>query len=236
MAIKGYNAFPKALAFLEHHHQITVWWWCSGGLTRTPVGRIWPLWREAFGAFCSSSRLDLGIWGDLLSIRLHWKITIMITMLPLLVDSATYYYYSLRIFLISISWLSFTGVCMTASLLQSLPVSRTLLSILSDLKNGMVWMVSTRPFIFKSPSPFIYTLVTVPRAPIIIGINVPFMFRIFFSSLVRSRYLSFYSLSSYFYSLVSRGCKVHNFASTLFLLLILNTESGLPVDLSKQMA
>ena len=36
---------------------------------------------------------------------------------------------------------------------------------------------------------------TVPRAPIIIGINVTFMFHSFFNSLARSRYLSFFSLS-----------------------------------------
>ena len=56
-------------------------------------------------------------------------------------------------------------------------------------------MVSTRPFISKSSSPFINSLVTVPRAPIITGINVSFMFHNFFSSLVRSTYISFYSHS-----------------------------------------
>ena len=42
-------------------------------------------------------------------------------------------------------------------------VSRTLLSILADLNNALVWMVSTRPFIYKSSSPFINPLVTVPE-------------------------------------------------------------------------
>ena len=37
---------------------------------------------------------------------------------------------------------------------KSTQVSRTLLSILADLSNAFVWMVSTCPFIFKSSSPF----------------------------------------------------------------------------------
>ena len=68
--------------------------------------------------------------------------------------------------------------------------------ILADLSNAVVWMVYNRPFIFKSSSPFINPLVTIPRAPIIIGINVTFMFhRFLFSSLLRSRYLFSFSLS-----------------------------------------
>ena len=56
-------------------------------------------------------------------------------------------------------------------------------------------MNSSRPFIFKSSCPFINPLVTVPRAPIIIGINITFMCHSFFTSLSRSRYLFFFSLS-----------------------------------------
>ena len=78
---------------------------------------------------------------------------------------------------------------------KSPQVSKTLLSILTDLNNGIVWIVSTRPFISKSSSPFINPLVTVPKIPIMIGINVTFMFHIFFNSLVRSKYLFFFSLS-----------------------------------------
>ena len=72
---------------------------------------------------------------------------------------------------------------------KSPQVSRTLLSILTDLNNAVVWMVSTCPFISKSSSLFINLLVTVPRAPIIIGISVTFMFQFFFSSLASWRYL-----------------------------------------------
>ena len=74
-------------------------------------------------------------------------------------------------------------------------VFRTLLRILTDFHNAVVWMVSTRPLISKFSSPLINPLVTVLRAPIIIDINVTFIFHIFFSSLVRSRYSSFFSLS-----------------------------------------
>ena len=78
---------------------------------------------------------------------------------------------------------------------KSAQVSRTLLSILADLSNVVVWMVSTRPLVSKSSSPFNKLLVTVPRAPITIGTNVTFLFHTFFSSQARSRYLFFFPLS-----------------------------------------
>ena len=65
---------------------------------------------------------------------------------------------------------------------KSPQVSRILLNILTDLNNDVVWMISTRPLISKSSSP----LVTVPSAPITIGITVTFMFHSFFSSVARS--------------------------------------------------
>ena len=48
---------------------------------------------------------------------------------------------------------------------KSSQVSRTLLSILTDLNNAVVWMVFLRLLISKSACPFINLLVTVPRAP-----------------------------------------------------------------------
>ena len=56
-------------------------------------------------------------------------------------------------------------------------------------------MVSTRPPTSKSSRPFNNPLVTVPKAPITIGIIVAFMFHSFFNSPARSRYLSFFSHS-----------------------------------------
>ena len=61
-------------------------------------------------------------------------------------------------------------------------VSRTLLSILAVLNNVVVWMVSTHPAISNSSSPFINPLVTEPRAPIIISINVTIIIIIISSS------------------------------------------------------
>ncbi len=78
---------------------------------------------------------------------------------------------------------------------KSPQVSRTLLSILAVLNNVVVWMVSTRPPTSKSSSPFSNPLVTVPSAPITIGIIVTCMLHSFFNSLARSRYLSFFSHS-----------------------------------------
>ena len=79
---------------------------------------------------------------------------------------------------------------------KSPQVSRTLLSILTDLNNAVVWMVSTRSPTSKSSNPFNNPLVTVPKAPITIGIIITFMFHSFFNSLARSRDLFFsYSFS-----------------------------------------
>ena len=63
---------------------------------------------------------------------------------------------------------------------KSPQVSRTLLSILADLNNFVVWMASIRPPTSNSSSPFSNPLVTVPKAPITIGIIVTFMFHSFF--------------------------------------------------------
>ena len=78
---------------------------------------------------------------------------------------------------------------------KSSQVSCTLLSILADLNNAVVWMFSTCPVISKCSSPCTSPLLTVPRAPITINLFVAFMFFSFFSSLVRSRNLFFFSLS-----------------------------------------
>ena len=106
------------------------------------------------------------------------------------------YYYSLvRAFHISVSrWFFYWSLSDS----KSPQVSRTLLSILAVLNNAVVWMVSIRPPTSKSSSPFNSPLVTVPNAPITIGIIVTFMFHSFFNPLARSRYLSFFSLSSSF--------------------------------------
>ena len=76
---------------------------------------------------------------------------------------------------------------------KSLQIYRTLLSILADLNNAVVWMVSIRPVISKSSCPCTNPLMTVPRTPITIGIIVTHMFYSFFISLARWRYLFLFS-------------------------------------------
>ena len=59
---------------------------------------------------------------------------------------------------------------------KSPPVSRTFLSILADLNNVVVWMVSTHVLISNYSSPFTNRLVMVPSTWITIDITVNFMF------------------------------------------------------------
>ena len=74
-------------------------------------------------------------------------------------------------------------------------VSRTLHSILVDISNAVVWMVSTRPLNSKSSSLCTSPQVIAPSQSITIGITVTFIFHSFFSSLAMSSYLSLFSLS-----------------------------------------
>ena len=105
---------------------------------------------------------------------------------------------------------------------KSLRVSRTLLSILADLNNAVIWMVFIPPVISKSSCPCIIPLVTVPRTSITIGITVTFMlYNIFFQfpNMVQVLILLFTLFQ--FYSMVSRYSKVHHSASFLLLSLLL---------------
>ena len=98
---------------------------------------------------------------------------------------------------------------------KSPQVSRTLLSILADLKNAGVWMDSTYPAISKSSSPCTNPMVTALRALITIGIIVTFMFYSFFNSLTRSRYLSLF-LHSFNFTLWSAGTAKSTILQVLF--------------------
>ena len=115
-----------------------------------------------------------------------------------------YYYYSLRVF----HW--------SLSESKSPQVSRTLLSILADLNNATVWMVSTRLLISKSSSPFINPLVTLPRAPFTMGITAIYMFHSFFQFPSKVEVLILLFTFFQFYFVVSRDSKAQNFASYLF--------------------
>ena len=118
----------------------------------------------------------------------------------------------IRVFHIGVSWWAFTGDWVTASLL----VSRTLLSILAVFKNAVVWMVSTRPPTSKSSRPFNNPLVTVPKAPITIGIIVTFIFHNFLKFFIKVEVLISLFTFFQFHYVVSRDSKVDNFADFLF--------------------
>ena len=105
---------------------------------------------------------------------------------------------------------------MTASLLTS-PGH---LSTLAVLNNVVVWMVSTRPPTSKSSSSFSNPLVPIPNAPITIVIC---MFHIFFQFPSKVEVLILFFTFFQIYSVVSRDSKIDNFASSLFLLIILRS-------------
>ena len=112
---------------------------------------------------------------------------------------------------------------------KSPQVSRTLLRILAVLNNVVVWMVSTRPLTSKSSSPFSNPLVTVPNAPITIGIIVTCMLHSFFNSLARSRYVFSHSFSFILWSAgtaKSTILQVHFFLFIIIIIIITTTNNN----------
>ena len=102
-----------------------------------------------------------------------------------------YYSTPLRISHTSISWWFITAVFVTASLLKSQGLFSVFWPILIMLLFGWFQL----DLFFPSPNPFINPLGTLSSAPITTGTTVNFMFHNFFSSLPRSQYFSFFSLS-----------------------------------------
>ena len=100
-------------------------------------------------------------------------------------------------------------------------VSRTLLSILAVLNNAVVWMVSARPPTFKSSSPSNSPLVTVPNAPITIGIIVTCMFHSFFNSLARAMYSFSHSFSFILWSAGTAKSTILQIFFFLFIIIII---------------
>ena len=92
---------------------------------------------------------------------------------------------------------------------KSLQIFRILLSILCDLNNVVVWIVSTRPLISKPSSSLTKPLLSVPRPPMI------FQFLNFFNSLARSRYFSV----SFKFTVWSTGTANHTIHQVRFFLL-----------------
>ena len=111
-------------------------------------------------------------------------------------------------------------------------VSRILLSILAVFNYAVVWMVSPWPPTSKSSRPFNNPLVTVPKAPITIGIIDTFIFHSFFQFSSTVEVLISLFTFFQFYSVVSLDSKVHNFADFLsFLLLLIIIRSGLLAEI-----
>ena len=79
--------------------------------------------------------------------------------------------------------------------INSPQVSRTLLSILAVLNNAVVWMVFTPPPTSKSYNLINNHFVTLPKAPIPIGIIITFMFHSFSQFPSKIEALSFFFLS-----------------------------------------
>ena len=92
---------------------------------------------------------------------------------------------------------------------KSPQISRTLLSILSDLNNVVMWIFSACPSISNSWNPFTKLLMFVPSAGITIGITVTFMFHSLFSSLTRSKFLPLLSFSLIFHPVAHWVDKVY---------------------------
>ena len=99
---------------------------------------------------------------------------------------------------------------------KSLKVFRTLLSIVADLNNAGVWMVSTRPLISKPSCPFINPSVIVPRAPIPFGINLTFIFHSFFLFPCKDEVCILLFTFFQFFFEFSRDSKVYDSATSLF--------------------
>ena len=98
---------------------------------------------------------------------------------------------------------------------KSPQISRTLLSILADLNNAIVWMVFTCPLISKSSSLWINPFVTVLNALITIvspSLSCSTVFFQFFSKV--KIFISLFTFFQ-FYTVVGRNDKVHYTAGSL---------------------
>ena len=92
-------------------------------------------------------------------------------------------------------------------------VSRTLLSILADLNNAIVCLVSVRPLISNSSKTF--TQEVVLSTPLASGITITFMFHSFLVPWQDLSFCLFFDLFD-FNSVVGRDGKVHYSAGSLF--------------------
>ena len=103
---------------------------------------------------------------------------------------------------------------------KSPQISETLLGILADLNNAVIWMVYTCPLISMCSSPSTKSLVSLLRTPIKIGITVIFMFHSFLSPLAKFKYLFFFLLSFNFTSLGRQSQQFCRFIIIIMIVII----------------
>ena len=84
------------------------------------------------------------------------------------------------------------------------------------LNNALVWMVSTRPLISKTSSPFNSTLVTASSALITVSITITLIFHSFFLFSSKVSVLTILFAFFQFYPVISWNDKVHYWAGSLF--------------------
>ena len=142
------------------------------------------------------------------------------TPLRIFLTSVYYYYYYyccwyllLESFSYQFNWWSSSGVWVTASLLKSPGLFLVFWPFSIMLSFG--WSPPVRQF-SKSSNLFSNPLVTVPNAPMTIGIIVTFMFHSFFQFPSKVEVLVLLFTFFQFYSVVSRDSKVDYVASSLF--------------------
>ena len=164
------------------------------------------LWHPVFGMFSCQpvDRIFFRCFGKSCFVCIvvpFVDISLISLLSPVLSD-----YYHYWVFHISVSWWFFTPwEFFTSAWADGLSLKFEWLQVSSSLQNSaqcscdrdsvICWIVSTRPLISMSSCPINNPSVTVPRAPITVGINITFIFHSFFYSLARSKYLFFFLLS-----------------------------------------
>ena len=98
---------------------------------------------------------------------------------------------------------------------KSLRVSTTLFSILTDLNNAEIWMMSTRPLIFQAPQSFYHSFGDCTQNTNYNWYKRHFHIPQFFQFPCEVEVFILLFTFFQFYSVVTRDSKVHNFASSL---------------------
>ena len=121
-----------------------------------------------------------------------------------------------EIFHISVNWRSLSGVSMR----QFSSGHRNFLSILADLRNGMVFIDLILPLISNSSGPSSKPFQCIPNPPTTVGIAMNIRFHAFFISQARSKYCLFFRFLLFsFCNLVELHYKMKEMTSFFFFLI-----------------